>query len=175
MKILGVVIAVMALVIGIVPQFTNCAYGTSASGSGMAATMKMEPAAATATTAMGQMTGMQSTTSPTAASSTKASSSTAKPKCFYSARAEIALAVPLFAIGVLLFFSRRKETRRSLSIVGIIEGLFVILIPAALVGVCMSSTMKCRTTMEPVLYATGGVVIAASIAALVWNELSRSS
>ena len=56
-------------------------------------------------------------------------------KCHWTAIASMAMAVPLLATGVMQWFSKRKETRRSLSILGAIMGAFVILFPTALIGV----------------------------------------
>jgi uncharacterized membrane protein YhfC len=107
-------------------------------------------------------------TTPTTA---KAAATTAKPRCYYTARAEIAIAVPLFLIGLFMLISGRRETWRALSVLGLAEGLFAILLPTVLIGVCMKNTMVCKEAMEPTLYAAGGVVMAASAAALVINEL----
>jgi hypothetical protein len=141
MKILAVILIVLALVIGIAPQFTNCDYARA-------------------------MTGMSPSASTTPA---------AKPICLWTARAELAVAVPLLAMGLLLFFARRKESKRALSILAVLEGVFAILLPVVLIGVCSSATMKCRTTMEPILYVAGALVIVVGLAALAWNEWRREA
>ena len=79
--------------------------------------------------------------------------------------------MPLLIIGVFMLISSRKETWRALSVLGIVEGLFVILLPTVLIGICMKNTMTCRQEMEPTLYAAGGLTIVASLAALIINEL----
>ncbi len=158
LKVIAVVIIVLALVIGIVPQFTNCEYAKS-----MATPASTATTMATPTTMMGS----QSTTPTTMAKA----ATTTKPRCFYTARGEIAVAVPLLIIGIFMLISSRKETWRALSVLGIVEGLFVILLPTVLIGICMKSTMTCRQEMEPTLYAAGGLVIVASLAALIMNEL----
>jgi len=157
LKVIAVLIIVLALVIGIVPQFTNCQYAKS-----------MATPASTATTMATPTTMAGQSITPTTAAKAAA---TSKPRCFYTARGEIAVAVPLLIIGIFMLVSSRKETWRALSVLGIIEGLFAILLPAVLIGVCMKSTMICRQEMEPTLYAAGGVALAASIAALIINEL----
>jgi hypothetical protein len=158
LKVIAVVIIVLALVIGIVPQFTNCEYAKS-----MATPASTATTMATPTTTM----GAQATTPTTMAKA----ATTTKPRCFYTARGEIAVAVPLLIIGIFMLISSRKETWRALSVLGIVEGLFVILLPTVLIGICMKSTMTCRQEMEPTLYAAGGLTLAVSIAALVINEL----
>jgi len=162
LRVIAALIMILALVIGIVPQFTNCQYAKSMATPATATTMA---GAATPTTAA-TMAGAQPTTPTTAAKAT-----TTKPRCYYTARAEMAVAVPLFIVGVFMFVSGRRETWRALSVLGIIEGLFSILLPTVLIGVCLKNTMICREAMEPTLYAAAGLTIAASLAALIINEL----
>ncbi|MGQ9554918.1 MAG: DUF4418 family protein [Anaerolineae bacterium] len=88
-------------------------------------------------------------------------------KCHWSAQAELALAVPLAAVGVMLAAGKRRETGRFLSITGAILGVLAILVPTALIGVCDSSEMICRTTMEPSVILMGTLVILASLVGLV--------
>jgi hypothetical protein len=159
LKLIAALIMVLALVIGIVPQFTNCQYNKSMAAPATATTI----AGATATT----MAGAQATTPTTAAKA----ATTTKPRCYYTARAEIAIGATLFIIGAFMLVSSRRETWRALSALGIVEGLFAILLPTVLIGVCMKNTMICREAMAPTLYAAGGVTIAASLAALIINEL----
>jgi uncharacterized membrane protein len=92
-------------------------------------------------------------------------------KCVWAARAEIGVAVPLFAVGVLMLFSRRKETRRALAVPSALLGIVAMLLPTALIGVCASSGAICRTAMRPSLLVAGGLTVAASLAVLVANEL----
>ena len=100
-----------------------------------------------------------------------AAATTAKPRCFYTARAEIAVGVTLFFIGAFMLMGGRRETWRALSFLGLIEGIFAILLPTVLIGICMKNTMTCRQEMEPTLYAAGGVVIVLSLVALIINEM----
>jgi hypothetical protein len=123
MKYLGIPIFALALVIGILPQFTECS-----------ALMKL------------------------------ANGMTAPMKCHWTAIAELATAIPLAALGGMFFFGKRKETRMSLSILGGILGVFVVLFPTTLIGVCASNMMACRNLMLPALVISGGLVIAACIA-----------
>jgi hypothetical protein len=178
LRVIAVLIVILALVIGIVPQFTNCNYGNGmAAMSTPTATAGAMTMMTTASTMMNTASTMM-TTAPTMAGGQAMSTKTAakaatttKPRCFYSARAEIAVAASLFFIGVFMFVSSRKETWRALSVLGIIQGLFAILLPTVLIGVCMASTMRCREAMEPTLYVAGGLTIAASLAALIVNEM----
>ena len=94
-------------------------------------------------------------------------------KCFWSARAEIIAGVPLLALGVLLFFARRKETIRVIGILTTIIGVLTILIPTSLIGTCANTAMVCNTEMKPTLLITGGLTVVLGIAVLVLNELRR--
>jgi hypothetical protein len=85
-------------------------------------------------------------------------------KCHWTAIAELAMAVPLAALGGFLFFNKRKETRQSLSIMGAILGVFVVLFPTTLIGVCASNMMACRNLMLPTLVLSGILVVAACAA-----------
>jgi hypothetical protein len=87
-------------------------------------------------------------------------------KCHWSAQAEIAVAGPLLAVGGLMGFSRRKESLRALSILGILLGAFVILIPTYLIGVCSNFEMICNSLMKPTLIFGGTVVLVASLVGL---------
>lgn len=128
MKVLGVILLVLALVVGTVPQFTNCDYN-----------------------------GMSITTN---------AGKSVPMKCLWTARAELAAAVPLFVIGGMMLFSRRKESSRNLSALGVILGIFVMLLPTSLIGVC-SSAMPCNTVMEPTMMLSGSAVILTGIVGVV--------
>jgi hypothetical protein len=130
-RVLGIILVVAALVIGIVPQFTDC-----------------------------QSQGR---------SLTLDNGKTIPMKCHWTARAEWATAFPLVAVGAMMGFSRRKESGRILAIMGIVLGLFAILLPTALIGVC-STAMVCNLTMRPLLIFMGIVTIAVSVVGLMLNE-----
>ncbi len=154
MKVLAILIILMALVIGIVPQFTNCEAGKADSPSPTAASSGMASAAPIASPA-------------------PATAPYRMMKCYWSAHAEIVLAVPLVAIGVLLFFARRKETTRALGILTTILGVLTILIPTSIVGTCLNDKMVCNTEMKPVLLISGGIVVALGVAALVVGDMNE--
>ena len=126
MKYLGIPIFALALVIGIMPQFTECA-----------ALMKL------------------------------ANGMTAPMKCHWTAIAELGMSIPLAAVGGLLFFNKRKESRQSLSILGALLGVFVVLFPTTLIGVCANNMMACRNLMLPALVISGVLVVAACVALFV--------
>jgi hypothetical protein len=128
-KVAAVLIVVLALVIGIVPQFTDC----QSQGR-----------------AMQLPNGM-----------------TAPMRCYWSATAELALAIPIAAVGLLLAFSRRRESIRNLSILGIVLGAVAILVPAVLIGTCANPDMICNTVMRPLLILMGTLLVAISVITLI--------
>ena len=129
MKITAVLMVALALVIGIVPFYTDCASQDRH-----------------LTLENGKMVEM---------------------KCHWTGKAELALAGPLFVTGSLLGFNKRKESLRNLSVLGAILGVFVILLPTALIGVCGNPDMICNSIMKPTLILMGSLVIALSIYGLV--------
>jgi hypothetical protein len=56
---------------------------------------------------------------------------------------------------------------RYLSILGIVLGIFIILIPTNLIGVCISPEMLCSSVMRPILILAGILVVVANLAG-VW-------
>lgn len=120
---------VLALLIGIVPQFSDC-----------------------------QSQGRQLTLE---------NGKTISMKCHWSAQAEIALAAPMFVTGSLLAFNERKDTLRNLSVLGAILGIFVILLPTTLIGVCANPDMICNAVMKPTLILLGSFIVILSVYGVV--------
>jgi hypothetical protein len=89
-------------------------------------------------------------------------------KCHWTGQAELALALPIAAVGGLLIFSRRRESRRNLGVLGIVLGAAAILVPVTLIGVCASSDMLCNSVMRPALILLGTLVVAFSLANAAW-------
>jgi hypothetical protein len=94
-------------------------------------------------------------------------------KCHWSGVAEIVAAVPLALVGVLMCFTKKKLGFLILSVLGIVLGILVILIPASLIGVCTSG-MLCETVMKPALTIMGGLVIIASLCSLLLMRRAES-
>jgi hypothetical protein len=153
MKVLGAAIIVLALVLAIVPQFTNC----DANGHVIKVTA---PAPATETGSVGSAAKVMKVI---------------RMKCLWTARAGIAVAIPLAAAGALLLFSRRKETRRALGITTTALGVCTVLLPMTLIGTCVTPTMPCNTEMKPTMLAVGGLTIALGVIVLVMNELKADT
>jgi len=164
LKVLAVLIIIVALVIIVVPQFTNCEYGKDN------ATTKSITITKVGSASTAQYAGMSNAMGGTEAA---AALPYRMMKCFWSARAELIAGIPLLALGALLLFARRKETTRVLGILTIVAGVLTILIPTTIVGTCANSMMVCNTEMKPTLLIAGGITIALGIAALVLGEMKR--
>jgi len=74
--------------------------------------------------------------------------------CNYTASAEIATGVPILAVGLMMAFARKKESFRYLGVLGIVLGVFAMLLPTVLIGVC-SCPLLCTTVMKPSLLTFG--------------------
>ena len=131
-KIAAVIIVVLALVVGILPQFTDCQ-------------------------SQGRAIALQN-------------GKTVPMKCHWTAIAEIGMAVPLLGVGTVMGVSKRKESRRIIAGLGALLGIFVILFPTRLIGVCASTDMVCNSVMKPTLIFSGILVIALSVVSLVISE-----
>ena len=131
-KIAAAIIVVLALVIGILPQFTDCQ-------------------------SQGRAIALQN-------------GKTVPMKCHWTAIAEIGMAVPLLGVGTVMGVTKRKESRRIIAGFGMLLGVFVVLLPTRLIGVCASADMLCNSIMKPTLILSGIVIIAISLAALVVSE-----
>jgi hypothetical protein len=91
-------------------------------------------------------------------------------KCYWTARASLAVAIPLLAVGLLMAFSKQKEALRALTLVGAVLGGMVILLPTRLIGVCQHPGASCNLVMKPALIFAGILVIGISLVSLVISE-----
>jgi hypothetical protein len=130
MKAIGTFFIILALVIGIVPQFTDCL-------------------------AQGKTIALPN-------------GKTIPMKCHWTRQAEVAVAIPLGLVGILTFSSKRRETRRVLSGLGLSLGLVAILLPTTLIGVCASQEMMCNMVMKPTLIFAGALTMATGLVGLVY-------
>ena len=96
-------------------------------------------------------------------------------KCLWTARAEIGIAVPLLAVGGIMVASRRRETKRTLGILGLALGAFALALPAGLIGVCTTMTANCNLIMRPAMLVGGSLAMAVSVAAIIVAQRSRDS
>ena len=130
MKAIGAILIILALVIGIVPQFTDCLAQGSAIELPNGKTIPM--------------------------------------RCHWTRQAEVAVALPLGIVGILVLFSRRRQTQRALLFVGMALGAAAFLLPAYLIGVCASDDMICSMLMKPTLLFAGILTVATCLAGVVY-------
>jgi hypothetical protein len=95
-------------------------------------------------------------------------------KCYWTGQAEIATAVPIFAVGAMMFASRRKESLRNLGVMGIVLGAFAVALPAKIIGTC-STAMICHTIMKPSLITLGSLAIVTSAVGIVMSLRKTTS
>jgi hypothetical protein len=129
-KAIGAVLILLALVIGIVPQFTDCL-------------------------AQGKAIALPN-------------GNTIPMRCHWTRQAEVGVAIPLGLVGILAIISKRRETLRILSGLGMVLGLVAILLPTYLIGVCASQDMICNMVMKPTLIFAGTLTIASGLVGLVY-------
>ncbi len=122
MKVIGGLLIALALLIGIVPMFSDC-----------------QSQGRSLTLANGREIPM---------------------KCHWTGLAELALAVPLLVVGLLITTSKRTESLRNLNVIAAVAGSLVILLPATLIGVCANPDMRCNAVMKPSLILSGSLVVA---------------
>ena len=82
-------------------------------------------------------------------------------KCFWTSRAEIAIALILASLAVCALVSKEKAALRTAAAVSIVTSLMAAALPALLIGGCMKPDMACRTTTFPAIY----LIVLANIAA----------
>jgi hypothetical protein len=80
-------------------------------------------------------------------------------KCHWSVQGEIGIGIIVISLGLLLFFSKAKESRIVLNIIAIITYLVAILIPTVLIGGCENNKMSCQSLTFPVIYLIAGINI----------------
>jgi len=98
---------------------------------------------------------------------TLANGRTVPMKCHWTGVAEIATGVPLMAVGAMMTFTRRKRNLLGLGVMGSILGIFAILLPTQMIGVCTSMTGLCNTVMKPTLVTLGSLAIVGSLGVMV--------
>lgn len=92
-------------------------------------------------------------------------------KCYWTARASIATGIPLGLLGLVLAFSKRRETQRALAIVAAGLGVTIILLPTYLIGTCASYDMICNLVLRPTMLGLG--ILTITLSAVVFLLATR--
>ena len=137
MRILAVILIILAVLVSVVPQLTDCE-------------------------SQGRMLTLQD-------------GRQISMKCHWTARGELASGVILLFLGIGLLISRQKETRIILGSLGVIIGVFIILLATTLIGVCLSPEMICNSTMQPILILCGSLVVVLCLVIVLYSALAKGS
>ena len=90
--------------------------------------------------------------------------------CHYSFMAEIGLSAVALSASVAAFFSKGLEASRMLSIPVFVCGVFVIVFPSSLIGVCASPEMACHYGALPVWNLSGGLMALLSLVVFIISK-----
>jgi hypothetical protein len=93
-------------------------------------------------------------------------------KCHWTAQAELGIGLVIAILGLLLILFDSRQLRIGISIGILLNGILVLLLPNALIGVCGSQQMKCRSLTQPALNILGVLVALAAVINIwfLWNK-----
>ena len=94
-------------------------------------------------------------------------------RCGTSATVDAALGLALLVIAVLAAGFPKKNVHLALSVLALVVGIFVSLVPTLIVGTCPHAHMACHTITAPVLAITGAVIALYAAVNLVYLKLRR--
>jgi hypothetical protein len=83
--------------------------------------------------------------------------------CVDSYRAILGLCAFVTACSVAAIITGNMKARRYISLGTLVAGLFIILVPSVLIGVCGSTKMACNYGLKPVWNLAGGAIMLASL------------
>ena len=104
---------------------------------------------------------------------TLANGKTQPMKCHWTAQAEIAVAAPLAALGIVTVVSRKKTALRGAGAMGIALGAVALALPLGLIGTCGMATHICNTAMKPSILALGSVAALGSLGIVLVAQRSK--
>jgi len=96
-------------------------------------------------------------------------------RCHYTAEAEIVVGSMVVLFALMLIFTRRSESWMVIGLGEAALGVWAILVPVYLIGMCNSSTMECRTIAEPILIFEGLLTIMISLYLVLKGWRARSA
>lgn len=98
-------------------------------------------------------------------------------RCLFTAHALAGLGVILAVIAIGLWFFRQRETGIILSILGIITGLFMLLLVTRVglfgIGICVNPDMPCVIYMRPATYMVTPIIMVSSLVGLLLSLRAR--
>lgn len=100
----------------------------------------------------------------------KMDKSTLMMKCGYTARAETGAGLLIILVGLTLLPFQRKDSRRTGGILAIGLGIYVILLPIILTGVCGTPTAPCAIGTRPGWILLGSLTIITGIILIILRD-----
>jgi hypothetical protein len=89
-------------------------------------------------------------------------------KCCLTGRAATGIGGVIAVIGILLLIFGNKRTRIGLLLALVPIGIYAVLIPNLLIGVCGGAHMNCRALALPAITIIGVTVSVFAIASAIW-------
>lgn len=84
-------------------------------------------------------------------------------KCGYTARAEVGVGALGVLLGLTLLILPRRDSRRAVGISAIGVGVFTVLLPTVLIGMCGSPSAPCVIGTKPGLFLLGAITVITGI------------
>ena len=84
-------------------------------------------------------------------------------KCHWSAQAELGVGTIIFILGIFIIAFKSKQFNLGISFASVLNGIFALLIPNIIIGMCMKEDMQCRSLTAPALSVASTLVIVINI------------
>ena len=84
-------------------------------------------------------------------------------KCHWTSQVEVALGIAVLALGLLIVLAKENAASSAYAVASAINGVMVILIPTAVIGVCGSADMPCHSGTKPALIIAGALIIVVAL------------
>lgn len=84
-------------------------------------------------------------------------------RCYYTAQTELALGIEIAMFGVILTLQKSRAAQAATCIALALSGIFTLLVPNVLIGVCDGIHMHCHAVAKPALSLLGIAVIIVAI------------
>ena len=98
-----------------------------------------------------------------------------KMRCYNTAQAELVVGLLAVVLGTGLAFLTNKKLSVILSVIEGILGLFIVLIPTVIIGVCGSPMMHCVSVTNPALIVTGILEIVTGVALTFFSVTEKKT
>ena len=98
-----------------------------------------------------------------------------KMSCYYTARAEIGVAIFIIILGIAYILFKSEELRAGISLSIAVSSILIVLLPLKLTGLCKMSDMACRIGTLPALIVIAIIIAAVSLGNFVYILISSKS